>query len=152
VIFTIIAIVHQSEPLVFILFQFALPLLILAGVMLWYLRYQRKWRQFRARNWAEVQGSLDEGEVVTMFRGRTKTIAGYQVWFGYDYEGSGDDLDLFVLPFFGEFHTKEEAEACRQSLAHRSVPVRVSPRKRKRSRILDRDVMPTLMNTPYRSP
>ena len=80
-----------------------------------------------------------------MRKGRSKKIAGYQVWFFYDYEADGDQGDLYTLPFSGEFPTEQEAEEFRELVADQSIIVRVSPRRPKRSCVLDEDVKPLVM-------
>jgi hypothetical protein len=109
--------------------------------ILWIRRgYGRKWQQGRARSWRQIAGRLDDGKIVTMRKGRSGKIAGYQVWLGYDYLADGEQTGLYTLPFVGEFPTEEVAEEYRRLAANRSVPVRVSPRNPKRSCVLDEDV------------
>lgn len=93
-----------------------------------------------------LTGKFDEGEVITMRKGRSEEISGYQVWFGYEYHLNGEQGGLYILPFRGEFETPEDAEECRKQLAERSVTVRVSPRNPERSGVLDQDVKPMLGN------
>ena len=119
---------------------------LIFGMVLWDRRYRRKWQQFRARNWRQVAGRLDEGEIVPMLKGRSSTISGYQIWFGYDYEAGGEQVGIYTLPFSGEFRTQEEAEVFRKLAADQSVIVRVSPRNPKRSCILDEDVGPLIQS------
>lgn len=129
-----------SDPIMVILINSAVFLPIVVGMILWHLRYRRKWQQFRGRNWPQVQSKFDGGEIVTMYKGRTKSIAGYQVWLGYDYQADGEQTALYTLPFTGEFANTEEAEKCRHLVAHRDIIVHVSPRNLKRSVVLDEDV------------
>jgi hypothetical protein len=49
-----------------------------------------------------------------------------------------------TLPFYGIFSTEKEAEECRQLVASRIIPVRVSSRKPRKSIVLDEDVKPLL--------
>lgn len=102
------------------------------------------WRQFRARNWEQVSGKFDEGDIVRMKAGRSKRITGYQVWFGYDYEADGEQVGIYTLPFFGEFPDEETAEECRRKVPNRPISVRVSARNPKHSCVLDQDVSPHL--------
>jgi hypothetical protein len=133
-----------TEPPLFTLAYFAVILAVVIGFILWDRRYRRAWQQFRARNWPQVAGKFDEGEIVTMRKGRSHAITGYQVWLGYDYEVGGEETGLYTLPFSGEFPTEEEAEKRRRLVAHRSVIVRVSPRNPKHACILDDDVRPLI--------
>jgi hypothetical protein len=59
-------------------------LTFLAGSVLWDRRYRRGWQNYRSRNWKRIDGRFDEGEVITMRKARSKSIAGYEVWLGYD--------------------------------------------------------------------
>jgi len=122
----------------------------LVGYILWDRRYRRKWRQARARNWPQTLAKFDEGEIVRMRKGRSKDIAGYQVWLGYEYDRGISHDGLYTLPYCGEFKTEEQAEECRKILAHAKVPVRVSPRNPKRSCVLDFDVARLLSTSDLR--
>src|SRR5580700_11192587 len=133
---------HNAGTSIFPLAYFGVILALIIGFILWDRRYRRAWQQFRARNWPQVSGKFDEGEIVTMRKGKSDVISGYQVWLGYDYEGDGEETEIYTLPFSGEYATEEEAEASRKLLAHRRVTVRVSPRNSKHSCILDDDVRP----------
>jgi hypothetical protein len=134
---------HQS-PIVSPVFS-AVGLAVVAGVILWHRRYGRIWRQYRARDWRQVVGRFDEGDIVTMQKGRSGVVAGYEVWLGYDYRVNGDQTGLFyTLPFSGEFASKEEAERCRKLVANQSVVVRVHPGNPQRSCVLDADVKPLI--------
>jgi hypothetical protein len=135
---------HNAGPSLFALAYFGAILVVIIGFILWDRRYRRAWRQFRARSWPQVAGKFDEGEIVRMRKGRSDVISGYQVWLGYDYEGDGEETEVYTLPFSGEYATEEEAETSRKLLAHRRVMVRVSPRNSKRSCILDDDVRPLI--------
>jgi hypothetical protein len=117
---------------------------IMAVCIWWHRRLRRKWQQFRARRWPEVAGRFDEGDIVTMYKGKTKIIAGYQVWLAYDYSASGEQLGIYTLPFKDEFATQEKAEEIRKLVADRNIRVRVSPRNPKRSCVLDEDVKPLI--------
>ncbi len=135
---------HRDESPIFTLAYSAVILALVVGLILWERRYRRKWQQFRARSWRQVAGRFDEGEVVTMRKGGSHAVSGYEVWVGYDYEADGDQTGIYTLPFSSEFPTKEEAEESRKLVAHQSVIVRVSTRNPKRSCILDEDVMPLI--------
>lgn len=135
---------EQKSPMFTLVFC-AVLLALVAGMILWDRRYRRIWRQYRARNWRQVIGKFDEGEIVTMHKGRSGTIAGYEVWLGYDYQAGGEQTSFFyTLPFCGEFPSKEEAEECCKLVANQKVVVRVSPRNPKRSCVLDVDVRPLI--------
>jgi hypothetical protein len=127
---------------------------VVGGMILWDRRYRRKWQQYRARNWRPVSANLDEGDIVTLRKARSKTITGYQVWFGYDYQADGEQVGVYILPFSGEFPSPKEAEECRKSLANHSVPVHVSLRNPKRSAILDDEIksLITLENSTVENP
>jgi hypothetical protein len=117
---------------------------ISAAVIYWMRFGHRRFQQYRARTWVPANGKFDEGEVITMRKGGSGEISGYQVWFGYEYYRDGEQADLYTLPFRGEFDTSEDAEQWRKRLAECSVTVRVSPRNPKRSGVLDEDVRPML--------
>jgi hypothetical protein len=136
---------HDTDPPLFTLAYCVVFLLVGVGIILWDRRYRRAWQQLRARNWQQVAGKFDHGEIVTMRKAKSRTITGYQAWFGYEYEGDGGESGLYTLPISGEFSTEEEAEESRKLLARRSVMVRVSPRNSKRSCVLDDDVKPLMM-------
>lgn len=113
----------------------------LALFILWTRRgYGRRWRQFQARSWRQIAGRFDDGEIITMRKGGSKKIAGYQVWLGYDYVADGDQTGLYTLPFVGDFPSEEVAEKCRKRAANQEVAVRVSPRNSKHSCVVDEDV------------
>jgi hypothetical protein len=107
-------------------------------LILWDRRYRREWQQFRARDWPKVEGIFvsGEGEVVTMRRGSSKTIAGYEVHHYYEYQCDGEQYGIYKR----FFSTKPEAEAFLKLLDGQRTPVRVRPGKPSRSNILDRDV------------
>ena len=111
---------------------------IVIALILWDRRYRHKWQQFRAENWPQVEGLFvpGEGEVVTMRRARSKTIAGYEAWLYYEYQCGGEQDGIYTH----FFSIKEEAEAFVKILEGQKVPVRVKPRKPSKSYILDRDV------------
>jgi hypothetical protein len=134
----------RDAPSIFVLWYFVVCFALIAVVVLWHLRYRRKWRQVRAQDWHQVSGKFDEGEIVTMRKGRAGPISGYQIWLGYDYEADGEQVGLYTLPFSGEFPNKDAAEQCRVKVANRAIIVRVSPRNPKRSCVLDEDVSPYL--------
>jgi hypothetical protein len=109
--------------------------------ILWIRRgYGRRWQQFRARSWRQIASSFDDGEIVTMRKGRSSKIAGCQVWLGYDYLADGEQTGLYTLPFVGEFPTEDVAEKYRKRAANRNVVVRVSSRNPKHSCVFDEDV------------
>jgi len=111
--------------------------LIYAGIivllLLWINRYQRKWQQFRAKDWPTVEGVFvsGEGEVVTMMRG-----SGYESHLYYEYQRDGEQFGKYTRLF----STEAEAEAFVKLLDGLKVPVRVNQKKPRKSYILDRDV------------
>lgn len=133
---------HRAESPIFALAFASIVLAVIIGVILWERRYRRVWQQFRARNWQQVAGKFDDGEIVTMRKGRSGNITGYQLWLGYEYEANIGEVGLYTLPYFGEFPNEEEARKCLKLVANRDVTVRVSPRHPKRSCVLDEDVKP----------
>ena len=141
--FVLLARSEEAPPL-FTLGYSAVLLGIVAVLIYWSRRGRRQFQQKRAREWTPLTGKFDEGEVITMRKGRSEDISGYQVWFGYEYYLDGEQGGLYTLPFRGEFATPEEAEECRKQLAERVVTVTVSPRNPKRSGVLDEDVRPMM--------
>ena len=130
---------------IFSLIYLAVILGAVAASILWERRYKRKWQQSQARSWRQVAGKFDEGEIVTMRKGRSDVIAGYEVWLSYEYWEDGDQTGIYTLPFYySEFPTEEEADECRKLVANQDIVVRVSPRNPKRSRVLDDDVRPLI--------
>jgi hypothetical protein len=118
---------------------------VVVGSIQWERRYRRRWLQSRARSWRQVAGKFDEGEIVTMRKGRSNIIAGYEVWLTYEYQADGDQSGLYTLPFqYSEFPSEEEAEECRKLVAHQHISIRVSPSNPKRSCVLDDDVRPLI--------
>ena len=114
---------------------------VFAAATLWERRYRRAWIQSRARGWQQVVGRFDDGDIVRMRKGRSKAIAGYQVWLMYEYECKGAQVGIYTLPFSTyEFSSEAEAEECRRIVANQCVPVRISPGNPKRSCVLDEDV------------
>ena len=103
-------------------------------------RGQRRWQQARARAWRRVAGKFDEGEVITMRKGRSGEISGYKVWMGYEYREEEEDGGIYTLPVSGEFETIDEAERCRKVMAFQPITVRVSPRNPKKSCVFDQDI------------
>ena len=89
---------HRTESAIFALAYSSAILAVVIGFILWERRYRRSWQQFRARNWQRVAGKFDEGEIVTMRKGRSTAIAGYQVWLGYEYEGDEEEGGLDCTP------------------------------------------------------
>jgi len=136
--------IRDHNELIFDFVCLGVMLGLAALLILWHLRYRRKWQQLRAKDWQQLSGKFDEGEIVTMRKRRAGPISGYQVWLGYDYEAEGEQVGLYTLPFFGEFSNKDVAEQCRMKVANRAIIVRVSPRNPKRSCVLDQDVSPYL--------
>ncbi len=102
----------------------------------WERRYRRQWQAFRARNWRRVIGKFDEGEIITMLKGRSKEIAGYKVLLMYDYEAEGKQCG----DYWSEEMTQQQAEFILGRLANRSVTVRVSPDDTAKSIVLDEDL------------
>ena len=111
---------------------------IVIALILWDRRYRRRWQQFRAEDWPQVEGIFvpGEGEVVTMRRGSSKANSVYEVWLYYEYQCYGEQDGIFTH----FFPTKAEAEAFLRILDVQKVPVRVKPRKPSKSYTLDRDV------------
>jgi hypothetical protein len=114
----------------------ALLLGIVVALILWDRRYRRKWQQGRARKWPRVSGQFDEGEIVTMRRGRSDTIAGYDVYLGYSYQSVGEQTGLYTC----FFPTEDAAKTALELLANRAVTVRVAPSNPRKSRVLDEDL------------
>ncbi len=108
-----------------------------AAFILWDRRYRRRWQEFRAQNWLEVPGRFDEGEIITMMKGRSKTVAGYEVWMGYEYQAKGEQGGVYRYP---EMPSREDAEATLKLLADKNIVVRVDPSKPSRSYVLGNDV------------
>jgi hypothetical protein len=127
---------HQTNNPAFDLAYLAVVLALLTTYTLWNSRYRRRWQQYRSRDWERIGGRFDEGEVITMRKGRSKTIAGYEVWLGYEYRAGGEQGGIYSLPF----RTKDEAEAALRLLANKTIVVRVAPGKPKRSLVSDEDV------------
>ena len=130
---------HNDTILSFV--YLGMTLAWVASIILWTQRgYGRRWQQFRGRSWRQISGKFDDGEIVAMRKGRSRKIAGYQVWLGYDYLADGEQTGLYTLPFVGEFPSEEVAEKYRKQAANRDVVVRVSPRNPKNSCVFDEDV------------
>ena len=126
---------HAATPIYDFSYS-ALLLGIVVALILWDRRYRRKWQQSKAREWPKVSGLFDEGEIVTMRRGRSDTIAGYDVYLGYSYQADGEQSGLYTC----FFPTEEKAIVVRERLANRTVIVRVAPGNPKKSRVLDEDL------------
>jgi hypothetical protein len=111
---------------------------IVIALILWGRLYRRKWQQRRGEGWPQVEGIFvpGEGEVVTMRRGSSKTIAGYEAWLYYEYQCDGERDGIYTR----FFPTKPEAQAFLKILEGQKVPVRVKPGKPSKSCVLDRDV------------
>jgi hypothetical protein len=127
---------HQPDNGLFDLIYGVIVLALVAAYTLWDRRYRRRWQQHRSRDWERVEGKFDEGEVITMRKGRTKTIAGYEVLLGYEYQAEGEQNGIYNLPF----KTKEEATAALNLLTNKTIIVRVAPGKPKRSAVSDEDL------------
>jgi hypothetical protein len=124
-----------------VLFQLALWITIFGATAFWILwenGNRRRWTQYRARNWQNTPGRFNEGGVVPQVGGRSRV--GYQVRLGYDYQAGVKQTGVCTLPFHGVYSSEKEAEECRQLVANRNIPVRVSPHDPKRSAILDDDL------------
>jgi hypothetical protein len=106
--------------------------------ILWDRRYRREWQQFRSKAWPKVEGIFvrGEGEIVTMTKGSSSRIAGYEAWLYYEYQCEGEQNGIYRR----FFPTKPEAETFLNFLDGKKVPVRVKRRKPSRSNILDRDI------------
>jgi hypothetical protein len=126
---------HAATPIYNLTYS-ALLLGIVVALILWDRRYRRKWQQAKARKWPRISGLFDEGEIVTMRRGRSDTIAGYDVYLGYTYQAFGEQSGLYTC----FFPTEEQAIAVQERLANRTVIVRVAPGNPKKSRVLDEDI------------
>jgi len=107
-------------------------------LILWDRRYRREWQQFRAKDWPKVEGIFvsGEGEIVTMSKGSSGKVAGYEAWLYYEYHCDGEQNGIYRRLF----DTKPEAEAFLKRLDGQKIPVRVKQRKLSKSYILDRDV------------
>ena len=81
-----------------------------------------------------------------MKKGRSETIAGYEVWMYYVYRVDGEQGGIYTL----SFATKEEAEESRRLPAHQHIPVRVAPGRKNESRVLDEDLATLLNKTEFR--
>ena len=103
---------------------------------LWDRRYRRQWQQARARKWPRVSGVFDEGEIITMMRGRSDSIAGYDVYLGYSYEANGEQTGLYTC----FFPTEDAAIVVQQRQANQPVVADIAPGNPKKSRILDQDL------------
>lgn len=131
---------HQPENGVFGLLCGGAVLTFLAGSVLWDRRYRRRWQNYRSRNWKKIDGRFDKGEVITMRKARSKSIAGYEVWLGYDYEAEGQQVGVYRLPR----KSKDEADTALSTLAHQRIVVRVAPGNPKRSFVSDEDLIALL--------
>jgi hypothetical protein len=98
---------------------------MLAIFVLWDRRYRPKWHPFRARNWLQAEGQFlpGSGELVTMRKGRSRDIAGFEVWLDYGYQ-SGDKLEGTNRRFF---RTKSEAQALIARLEGQRILVTYRP-------------------------
>src|SRR5947199_6248935 len=87
-----------ESPVITLIFG-AVTFSIGAALILWERRYRRAWTQFRARNWQQIIGRFDEGEIVRMMKGRSKQVAGYQVLLAYEYECEGIKWEFSLCRF-----------------------------------------------------
>jgi hypothetical protein len=131
---------HRPEDGMFDFLYGGVVLTFLAGSVLWDRRYRRRWQNYRSRNWKRIDGRFDEGEVITMRRARSKSIAGYEVWLGYDYEAGGEQVGVFRLPR----KSKDDADAALSTLARQRILVRVDPDNPDRSFVSDDDLIALL--------
>jgi hypothetical protein len=131
---------HRPENGMFDLLYGGVVLTFLAGSVLWDRRYRRRWQNYRSRNWKRIDGRFDEGEVITMRKARSKSIAGYEVWLAYDYEAEGERVGVFRLPR----KSKDDADAALSTLAHQRLVVRVNPDNPDRSFVSDDDLIALL--------
>jgi hypothetical protein len=115
---------------------------ILILFVLWDRRYRRQWQQFRAKDWPKVEGVFvpDEGEIVTMRRGSSKSIAGYEAQLYYEYRFNGEQYGIFRRFFSGH----SEAESFLRLLDGQKISVRVNQRNPSKSCIMDQDLEPLL--------
>jgi hypothetical protein len=136
---------HRPESLAFDLIYGGVVYTLLAAYLLWDRRYRRGWQNYRSRNWKRIDGRFDEGEVITMRKTRSKSIAGYEVWLGYDYEAGGEEVGVFRLPR----KSKDDADAALSTLAHQRIVVLVDPANPDHSFFSDDDLIALL---PVRHP
>jgi hypothetical protein len=127
---------RRPENLAFDLIYGVVVAMFLAAYVLWDRRYRRRWQDHRSRNWKRIDGQFDEGEVITMEKARSKTVAGYEVWLGYDYEAEGERVGVFTLPR----ESREDADAALTALANQRIVVRVDPRNPDRSFVSEDDL------------
>ena len=73
-------------------------------------------------------------------KARSKSIAGYEVWLGYDYEAEAEQVGVFRLPR----KSKDGADAALSTLAHQRIVVRVDPDNPDRSFVSDDDLIALL--------
>lgn len=110
----------RDDP-TFSLFFGLIVVCIVILVVLWDRRYRREWQQFHTKNWPKVEGIFvsGEGEVVTMRKGSSKTIAGYEARLYYEYQYEGEQNGIYTRFFFA----KREAEAFLELLEGQKIPV-----------------------------
>jgi hypothetical protein len=123
------------QPDIDFLFGLVVTCIVIA-LILWDRRYRGRWQQFRAEDWPQVEGIFvpGEGEVVTMRRGSSKAIAGYEAWLYYEYQCDGEQDGIYTHFF------PTKAQGFLKILGGQKIPVRVKPRKPSKSYILGRDV------------
>jgi hypothetical protein len=127
---------QRSDSGFFELLYGCVILAFVAAWAAWDRSYRDKWHEFRSRNWTRVKGRFDEGELVTMRKGRSQTVSGYEVWLSYEYQVDGDQIGVFRL----SERTEHEAEAAMKMMANREVTVRVNPRNPKKSFVVEEDL------------
>ena len=135
--FLAFALIRQRESLGFDLVYSGLIFLLLLGYLAWDRKFRRKFYAHQARTWQKVDGRFDEGEIITMRRARSNTIAGYEVLLGYEFEAEGQQAGVFFTP---EVRDMADAEELLRRLANQQIPVRVCPGKPQKSRVLDQDI------------
>ena len=138
-IMLLLSILRRAEDPIADLIMSAILAVVLVLFFLW-SRARRRLAQRRARGWPSMQGNFEDGEVVTMRKGRSEDIAGYEVWLYYRFGSSDDENGLYTLPVRGEYPDTETAESVLRMLVGKAVMVHVSPRNPKRSCVLDKDV------------
>jgi hypothetical protein len=128
---------HHDSPMFDLIWGTTLVSLVVVSIF-WNCTGSRKYEQWRAQNWPVASGKFNEGEIITMLKGRSKDIAGYVVRIDYCYV-SGQSYD--GVYFTKEFPTHEAAEEYLNRLENQSISVRISPNKSHQSQILDSDLV-----------
>lgn len=127
-----------DEPLAVFGFMSSVIGFISIGVVLWNRGYWYAWRQFRARQWPQVQGRFSSGKVVALMKGRTNSIAGYQLWLHYEYR-AGKGLSGNGL-YKRTFDRREDAEAWLNRIKGQKFPVRMARNQPSVSCLLEQDL------------